>query len=380
MSTQILSINGRFLSRNHTGVERVAKETLNSIEEVLSICDKDPSSVLSYLFPQINDNIKKTIQSKEINFNTGSLSGQLWEQLELPKLSYNTWLYNPCNVGPIFKRKSVLTIHDAQVYLIPNSYSLSFRVWYKTILPILGRTSKIVTTVSRYSKEKLEYFNVVPKGKVKVIYNGCDHIKRIKTDLNILDKYNIRKKEYFFAIGSMSPHKNLHTLAKALPLIKERSVPLVIAGSKMEKIFTNSDVVQGNNVIYVGRVNDSELKALYENAICLLFPSLFEGFGLPPLEAMSCGCPVIASNTSSIPEICGSSVLYANPYSYNEWANKMNEILLDTNLHHTMVHKGYDVSSTYTWRKAAIRLLKLIAEIDRDRVFYSKLSEIERIQ
>ncbi|MCG8056537.1 MAG: glycosyltransferase family 4 protein [Candidatus Thiodiazotropha endolucinida] len=379
MSTKILSVNGRFLSRNHTGVERVAKETLNSIEEVLSICDKDPSSILSYLFPKLNDHIKKTIQSKEINYSTGSLSGQFWEQVELPKTCYNTWLYNPCNVGPIFKRKSILTIHDAQVYLVPNSYSASFRIWYKTLLPILGRTSKIVTTVSQYSKEKLEYFNVVPKGKIKVIYNGCDHIKRIKSDINILDRYNIHRKEYYFAIGSLSPHKNLNILSGALPLLKERNIPLVVAGSRMEKIFTSVDETQDNNVIYLGRVTDSELKALYENALCLLFPSLFEGFGLPPLEAMSCGCPVIASNTSSIPEICRSSVLYANPRSYSEWASKMNEITSDLELQQTMVRKGYHLSSIYTWRKAAISLLKLIAEMDKDRVFYKKLSELELI-
>jgi glycosyltransferase involved in cell wall biosynthesis len=296
----------------------------------------------------------------------GRLSGQAWEQLELPLDVGDAWLLNPCNVGPILTRRSVVTIHDAQVYLAPEAYTRAFRSWYKTILPILGRRARIVTTVSKFSKDTLEAYGVVPRGKAHVVPNGADHILRIESDPQALQRFGLSPGRYLLAVGSLSPHKNLRSLIAAAGLRRDRSIPLVVAGGAAPRIFADAGMPKTPDLHYLGRVTDAELRSLYENAAAFLFPSLVEGFGLPPVEAMACGCPVIASSAASLPEVCGGAALYADPFDIDAWARLMDEVTVDAELRARLREAGHKRATGYTWRNAALSLLRLIAAADGD--------------
>ncbi len=368
-----LCVNGRFLSRSTTGVERVALEMLKAIEEVLRACGREPSSYMRIIMPLC----KKLPEPNCFNSHLqqgGYLSGQFWEQIELPLYSRNNWLYNPCNLGPLITSNSIITIHDAQVYLTPESYSHTFRFWYKAILPILGRRARIVTTVSNFSKTMLEHYRVVPPGKIHVIPNGADHVHRIEADKTFLSRHGLTKDGYILAIGSLSPHKNIKIVIEAISLRQDRVHPLVVAGGEATAhVFADADLPDNKDVIYLGRVSDAELKALYENALCLVFPSLFEGFGLPVLEAMACGCPGIASNTSAIPEVCAEAVLYADPNDAQAWADRMDQIVSQLDLRERLRQAGIKRAASFTWFNAAIKLLRLVAHEDGDTQLIQEL-------
>ena len=259
----------------------------------------------------------------------GRLSGQAWEQLELPFVDKDAWLFNPCNVGPVLRRRQILMIHDAQIFSVPQSYSRAFRAWYRRILPRIARRAEIVITVSEYSKTQLEHFGVVPPGKAHVIHNGVDHISRIRADQNTLSRNNLKKRGYFLFIGNLALHKNLAMLVDAATARPAGGPELVIAGGGNSKIFSEAKISPGNGVRVLGRVSDSQLKALYENALALTFPSLTEGFGLPPLEAMICGCPVIATNAGATPEVCGDAAIYVDPNNTEQWTAVMIQLAND---------------------------------------------------
>jgi glycosyltransferase involved in cell wall biosynthesis len=247
-------------------------------------------------------------------------------------------------------------IHDAQVWDAPESYSHGFRIAYRLLLPVIARTARHVLTVSKFAKSRLEALRIVPRGKTHVILNGADHMDRITADPSTLHRYRLTEKGYILAIGNLAPHKNLAMLIKAAAARSPGAPDLVVAGGMNSNVFAEAGLSFGNGVRFIGRVRDTELKALYEGALALAFPSLTEGFGLPPVEAMSCGCPVLATTGGAVPEVCGEAAHYVDPNSPADWTSALEQIALDSELRLTLSRHGRERCLVFTWAKAADHL------------------------
>jgi glycosyltransferase involved in cell wall biosynthesis len=309
--------------------------------------------------PKHNSELQLTSQLP-LATSTAHTAGQVWEQLELPQKSKDAWLLNFCSVGPTFRSKQVIMIHDAQVYDAPHSYSRAFRTWYQLLLPRIARHSRIVLTVSNYSRQRLEVHGVFSTNKAHVIHNGCDHMDRITPDETILGQKSLKPQGYILTLGSRAKHKNLPLLVDAANARPADHTPLVIAGGGNPKIFAEEGIAESDNVRILGRVSDEALKALYQNALAFAFPSHTEGFGLPPLEAMRCNCPVIASTGGAIPEACGKAALYASPDDQNAWTKALLTIEEQPNLRASLASKGSQQAAQFTWRKSAQQLLNIL--------------------
>jgi glycosyltransferase involved in cell wall biosynthesis len=256
----------------------------------------------------------------------------------------------------------LVVIHDAQPFLVPNAYSRVFRTWYRFLLPRLARNAELVVTVSKYSRLQLERFGVVPPGKAHVIPNGADHILRLQEDVDTLSRYRLFRDGYVLALGSLAPHKNIETLVRAFAKRHDSLPELIVAGGTASQVFAGVRIQNSSGIRFLGRITDSELKALYSNALAFAFPSLTEGFGLPPLEAMFCGCPVIASTAGAVEEVCGKAAIYASASDPHEWRIAIERLTRDAALRQQYREVGRMHAAQYTWRKAAERYQRLLSE------------------
>lgn len=350
-----VAINGRFLTREGTGVDRVACELVLALDRML----EDRAAELDDLsFELLVPVGARTLTLRHIRQSVvGRRSGHAWEQLDLARAARGRWLLNFCNTGPAFKRKSLVILHDAQVYQQPDSYSRGFRTAYRVLMPTLGRCSRIVFTVSDFSRRELERFGVVPAGKCQVTHNGCDHMDAIAADVGALEAFGLAGRPYALALGSLSPHKNLSVLFEAARLKVDAFPLLCIAGSANPKVFAASGMRETPQIRFLGRVSDEQLKALLQNAEMLLFPSLTEGFGLPPLEAMSVGCAVIAAPAEAVVEACGDAAIYADAQDAQAWASAVTRLAKDADLRGQVVAAGLAQASLFTWRASALRIV-----------------------
>ncbi|MDF9298573.1 glycosyltransferase family 4 protein [Geobacillus stearothermophilus] len=354
-------INGRFLTQPITGVQRFALELVRGLDELIerrTICSNVDLVIMT---PRntINDIDLKNIKVIPI----GRLKGHLWEQLELPFYSRGGLLVNLCNTGPLLKRKQIVTIHDAAIYSKPEGFTKIFIYWYKFLFKILSIIACRIVTVSEFSKNELVHYCKVKQNKIRVISEGWEHIQRADADLDVFQKYNINPKKYILAVSSLNPNKNFQGIVKAIESLGNIGADIVIAGGTNPKIFSASNDSLPNTVRYIGYVTDEELKALYEKAAGFIYPSFYEGFGLPPLEAMACGCPVIVSNVASLPEVCGDAALYVDPYSPEDIAEKIKLLLSDDKLREELKRKGLERAKLFSWEKCAKETIKVIEEV-----------------
>lgn len=345
-------INARFLTQSITGVQRYAIELVKAIDALIDsgvIDNKKYSFCL--LAPR---DTKYELSLKHISLKrVGKLKGHFWEQLEIPFFAQTGLLINLCNTGPILKLNQIVTIHDAGVYGFSKAYSFPFRIWYKLLLNILVKLSKKVLTNSFFSKAELIKYLGVKQDNLRVTYLGKEHILAIDPDESILSSHKLKSNQYILAVSSMNPNKNFGSIIKAIKLLKKESFDIVIAGGMNPKIFGNSTMPFPDNVKYVGNVSDAELRALYEHASCFVYPSYYEGFGLPPLEAMSLGCPVIVSNTTSLPEVCREAALYCNPSDPQDIANKIQSIMETPKLRGDLREKSLQQIRYFSWNNCA---------------------------
>ena len=338
-------INGRFLTQDITGVQRVAHEIVKELDKI----SKEKSLEIIILAPKniIFDNLYKNIKVKKV----GILKGHIWEQIELPIYSFleKGILLNLCNTAPIINT-GIVDIHDISFKVNPEFFSKKFSLYYKILIWILVRTSKKILTVSEFSKnEIIKYYNVNFK-KIEVVYNSWEHILSFKEDFNILKKFNLEKKNFYLGVSSINPNKNFKYIIELAKLYPEKQ--FVIAGKKNEKVFGNLGINEMNNLIWCGYVSDEELKALYMSCKGFIYPSFYEGFGLPPLEAMGCGCEEIyVSKTSCLPEIFEDSVIYINPNKVEKIFDK--KITVDK-------EKIKKVLGKYSWKESSQLLIERI--------------------
>lgn len=354
-------INGRFLTQPVTGVQRFAFELLKALDKNLinelkfvqthNIICLVPNNIDDLLLPNW-ENI--TIQK------CGKFAGNLWEQIELLFYSRNGLLVNLCNSGPFVHRNQIVVFHDASVYAFPKTYSFGFKMKYYLFMGILSHTAQKILTVSQFSKKELSRYLKIGEEKISVISEGCEHILQFIPDDSILNENDLLKSPYLFAVGSKSSQKNMSRVVEALEKSGDNLVPLVIAGGGFSKVFTNVKKIESKKVIYLGYISDEQLRSLYSHALGFVFPSLYEGFGLPPLEAMICGCPVICSNKASMPEICGNAVEYFDPISIEEIDLSIINLITKPVLQNELRHKGYERAKLFTWEKAANQLIMFL--------------------
>ncbi|MDD3245398.1 MAG: glycosyltransferase family 1 protein [Methanosarcina sp.] len=282
-------------------------------------------------------------------------------------------IHNPFQIPTYFKFKKqryIITIHDLTPILFSKTHSLKRSLVYKLLLPKTLKTADKIIADSNSTKDDLvNYFNL-PENKIKVIYLAADNKFNILKDTEIQSikhKYNLNL-PFVLYVGTLEPRKNIVTLLKAFSKLKEKvHHKLVIVGNKgwkFKEIFETVDKLDLQNyIIFTGYVQDADLPALYNAADLFVYPSLYEGFGLPPLEAMACGCPVITSNTSSLPEVVGDAGIMVDPYDIDGLADSMYKVLTDEGLRINMSKKGLDRAKMFSWEKCAKETFKVYEEV-----------------
>lgn len=348
--------NGRFLTQSITGVQRTAYELMIALDILLEV-DKTFKEQFSFVLIYSGELINPihlrniTLQKK------GFLKGNLWEQLLLPYYTYGSILISMCMVAPLIKRKQIIIVHDASFKVNPSFFSLTFRIWYRFAISILGSRSKQIITVSNFSRQELIEKVGIPPTKISVIYNAADHMLRFK-DVDESFKVKINAiKPYCLAVSSLSLNKNFGMLTKALEKVDFSLFKMIIAGGISNSL---SKIRLNDSVEHIGYVTDQQLKYLYSNATLFIFPSIYEGFGIPPLEAMYCGCPVLASNSSSLPEVLGDACQYLDPRDPDDIASKIHYLINNESMLYKLQIAGLVQAHKYSWKHSAIQLLKLI--------------------
>ena len=352
-----ISVNGRFLGQRITGAQRYGRELLHAIDRCLLKQQDRRRSSLTVLLPS---GTPAPELSAVASRSVGRGHGQLWEQLELPRYSRGSVLLNLCNTAPITGRNMVTTILDASVYAVPEAYSLAFRTWYRVMIPSVGRRALRVITISEFSRgELLRYAGIDPE-KTTVIPGSGEHVLESTPDASVLTRLGLGSRPYVLAVSSQSRHKNLTGIIAAADLLPRINFDLVLAGGGNSRVFSGGRAGAGERVRMAGYVTDSELRALYQHAACLLYPSLYEGFGLPPLEAMACGCPVITSPLASLPEVCDDAVLYCDPKNPADIARAIQQVLLDDSLRDNLRRRGLQRSASFRWSDSARSVLRVL--------------------
>ncbi|MBI2051188.1 glycosyltransferase family 4 protein [Candidatus Roizmanbacteria bacterium] len=313
----------------------------------------------------------------------------LWSQVVLPlslrKHNDLTVFFSPAHYAPRFCHVPyVVTIHDLSYLYYPNEFLKKDLYKLKNWTKYSVKRAKKVICVSHTTKQDLMRFYSVPEDKIEVVYNGYKKIVKhskfnpstsLRIDgeqsrtINVLSSRFKISAPYLLYVGTLQPRKNLTTLIKAFEMFKKTNpeFKLVIAGKKgwlYKHIFqTVKDLSLRKDVVFTGYVSDEELARFYRNAFCLVHPSLYEGFGIPILEAMSYDCPVIASNTSSLPEVGGDACLYFDPQNVGELFKKLLLLSENQTKRLELIQKGRQRIKLFSWEKCATQTLDILKNV-----------------
>lgn len=294
----------------------------------------------------------------------GGMMRFLWTQFILPfKVKRNEIIYHPFQYVSLFTRaKQVLTIHDF-IPLIYPAVAQHQNIYYKYCMPlILKKADKIVCISENTKKDLLNYYKVKEE-KISVIYNGYDEELFNCKNINdkILEKYNINY-DYMIMVGASYPHKNLELALNAIKELK-RDCKLIVVGKDSKYILKLKAMAKELNIEdklnFIGYVPDEDLPSLYHYAKAFVYTTLYEGFGLPILEAMACGTVVLCSDNSSLPEVYGDSALVFKDNNARDLEKKMEMILSDEELRKTLIDKSLENIKKFSWKKTAEEINKI---------------------
>jgi len=357
--TRAVYLNGRYLSQPTTGVQRHASELVRALDV---ICEEVANEFQFALLAPGDAEDASALRHIPV-LRVGRMRGQLWEQLELPRFARDGILVSLANTSPIAHSCQAVTIHDASVFAVPSAYSAVFGGWYRILLPQVARRARRIATDSEFSRRELARWMGVDPAGVRVILCGCEHILHQPADDGILAAAGLESKAYVLATGGYRPHKNLALVEEAIRRLGAKAPNLVVVGRPDHRVFRGGAFLK--RTVTLDHVTDGQLRALYEHALCLAYPSKYEGFGLPPLEAMACGCPTIVARAGSLPEVCGDAALYVDPRDAGSLAAAIARLVHDAPARRTLGERGRDHARTFTWKAAAEATIGLL----RDPVF-----------
>lgn len=293
----------------------------------------------------------------------GGPVGHFWEQTVLAHAARSGVLVSLGNSGPLLHPRQLVVIHDAAVFRTPENYGRLYRVVHRTLMRLLSRGAHLAT-VSRFSQEELAEILGLSPDAIAIIPDGValvdDRARRSSTPSRIV----LNGSKYLLCVGSLAPNKNLIRAIEAFRAIRRAGEKLVIVGGMAVNVFKHDlPVVVDEHIILAGRVSDEELQALYQHAEALIFPSIYEGFGLPPLEAMAHGCLVLASNIKPVREACAEAALYFDPYDTAQMASTFRKALSGPLDRARLIENGKRRVSLYTWTASAEALRQTVYEI-----------------
>ncbi len=342
-------VNGRFLTHPMTGVERYAYNVCKTWRKMginfTIIC---PKAQLQDCYNISDLNV--------IYYCKGQ--SHLWEQCILPfffigKKDYVVFSFT--GLGSILIRQKVMTIHDLSFLENPRWFSRGYYWWYKVMTPLAARTSRHIITVSNFSKQEiLKFYPFIKESYVSVVYGAPD-----KEKFYLDAQCPVSKEKFALAVSSLDPRKNFDTLLEAFKDVK--NCKLYIVGAHNRVFTKGQNTTTADNICFLGRVSDEDLLKLYNQATCFIFPSLYEGFGLPPIEAMQCGCPVLASDIPVLREVCGEAAYYFNPNDSKSIRQAIQHFIDDKNtLRPTLQKKCSEHAKQFSWETTAQKILKLV--------------------
>lgn len=293
----------------------------------------------------------------------GSLKSHLWEQISLPrylKSIGSPLLISFTSCGPLNYNNQIITIHDVSHERYPEWFSKSYYRYYHYMFPRVGKKAHAILTVSEFSKREIVDTLHLDPEKIHIVHSNVPfHTKPTKEEV-LSYKRSPDTERYIIAVSNMDPRKNFGRLVEAFGKIRDKSVKLYIIGMSF-KAFNTPDMkaLIGENVHLPGYISDDALQGMYQNALLSVYPSLYEGFGLPPLESMTYGCPAIVSDIPALREVSGNAALYVDPYDVTDITTKIDLLLEDQVLQKELQLKGLEQIKKYSWEKSAKQVYEL---------------------
>ena len=348
----MIVLNARFLTQRTTGIQRFATEITRELlvlrSDVVLAAPRGPIDPAGLPTSRI--------------VRVGRLTGHAWEQIDLPLFARrrDAVLLGLASTGPVWYRPQVSTHHDITWVRHPESFGRRFRAVYGFVVPRLIARSDHLLTVSAFSRGEIAAHFAAPSESFTVVPNAADGRFRPAAD----DAPGTTGR-YLLAVSSPNAHKNFARMLAAFARfsVAHPDVELRVVGSQARAFARQEYAEAGERVRFLGRVDDDDLAALYRGAVAFVFPSLYEGFGIPPLEAQQCGCPVIAARAASLPEVLGDSAVFVDPYDVDDLANAMTRIVGDEALRERLSRDGLRNARRFSWRASAERVSRVLDDV-----------------
>ncbi len=301
-----------------------------------------------------------------------------WDQVTIPRLAWQNKvdiLHQPCFSAPVLYRGPiVVTVHDIISILFPQNIPFVSRMFYSRWMPFSYRNADKIIAISQNTKRDIQKILQIPEEKIRVIYLAVSDEFKQRPSLNKIQKAKQRygiAGDYILHVGTLEPRKNLQFLVKAFFRAQKKyrlsKIKLVITGKKgwyYQGIFTLARKLKmADQIVFTGYVADQDTPLLYAGAKLFVFPSLYEGFGLPPLEAMTVGVPVISSNTSSLPEVVGKGGILLPPKKIDEWAMWIGKIIRNPTLRQNLIKAGRRQAQKFSWTTTARKTVEVYQEV-----------------
>ncbi|GAN15676.1 glycosyltransferase family 4 protein (plasmid) [Sphingomonas paucimobilis] len=350
-------INGRFLTQTLSGVQRYANEIVRGLDQRVGAGRAANPYVL--LTPQgARDAGLRHIEQRVV----GRRGGHVWDQLEFAWAARAGAALCLGATGPVTLRRQLVVIHDAAVQRHPENFGKTYAWVHNTIDRLLARRAHLAT-VSQFSQRELAEVLRVPSQQIIVAKNGAEHLS-ITPDMKIVDRLHLENTPYFLILGNIAPNKNLAVAIRALAQLQPSPIRLVAVGRLDGSVFGHGHLPpKGPGLILPGRLDDAEVAGLMRSARALIFPSLYEGFGIPPLEAMTNDCPVLASTAQAVQETCGDAAEYFDPHDDRTLARWMQRAAEDEAWRAQRIAVGHAQLTRFSWITSADTLADAIEAI-----------------
>lgn len=370
-----------FLKGNKTGIGWCADNLIKSLSN-----SKEYECQLNYFAKGYSDEKLRNMdeyQERGIKLSECVWFNDVWYKMLWPfcRIPYHWFFGDDSEITQFFnyvippgvKGKKITIVHDMAHLACPETVRIKTKRWLDLTLNQSCKRADVILTVSEFSKQEIIKYMQIPEDKIIVMLPGVD-LNLFRADYSNKLVENSKKKyrisgDYFLYLGTIEPRKNIQRIIDAYVLLRERipDLPkLVLAGGKgwlCDSIYENVAKLNNDDIIMTGYIDEEDSPLLISGARALLFPSLYEGFGTPPVEAMACGTPVISSNAASMPEVIGDAGVLVNPYSVEEISLAMERVLKDKDLCASLIQKGLERAKRYTWENSAATLKQVYKDL-----------------